>query len=109
MDDEPRSEELQEELQEEETAGGLTNPVLRSLERGAVRLRESGVTHAGWRMEAGSDQGEGAITLVELPAGLSVFRGEGVFIGWGQEDLERLYHSLRVVPSEPDLVFNQLG
>jgi hypothetical protein len=97
-----------EELEEEERAGGLTNAVFRSLGRGAVRMRESGVTHAGWRMEVDSDQGEGAITLVDLPAGLSVYRGEGVFFGWDQEPLATLYHSLRV-PGEPDLVFNQLG
>jgi hypothetical protein len=105
MDDESRS----EEPQEEDNQNGLTNPLLRSLERGAVRMRESGVTHAGWRMEIDSDQGGGAVTLVELPAGQSFFRGEGVFLGWAQEDLSRLYHSLRTVPSEPDLVFNQLG
>ena len=98
-----------EELQEEENAAGLTNPAFRSLERGAVRMRESGVTHAGWRMEVDSDQGEGAITLIELPDGFSVYRGGGVFLGWEQEPLATLYHSLRKVPDEPDLVFNQLG
>ena len=98
-----------EEPQEEQNAGGLSNAVFRSLERGAVRMRESGVTHAGWRMEIDSDQGQGAITIIELPADRSVYRGEGVFLGWPQEQLTTLYHSLRAVPDEPELVFNQLG
>jgi hypothetical protein len=106
MDDQPQIEEQQE--QDDETTSRLANPVLRSLERGPVRMRESGVTHAGWRMELDSDQGEGAITLIETTAGQPFFRGQGVCLGWEQEDLSMLYHSLRA-PGEPDLVFNQLG
>jgi hypothetical protein len=104
MDDQPQV----ADEQDDEKENRLANPVLRSLERGAVRMRESGVTHAGWRLEFDSDQGEGAITLIETSAGQSFFRGQGVCLGWGQEDLSMLYHSLRA-PGEPDLVFNQLG
>ena len=60
-------------------------------------------------MEVDSDQGVGAISLIELAADQSVYRGEGVCMGWAQEQLTTLYHSLRVVPDEPELVFMQLG
>jgi len=88
---------------------GLTSVVLRSLERAPVRLRESGVTHAGWRMAIGSDQGSGAIVLIELPDGQSAHRGEGVFLGWPQEVLAATYTAMREEPDEPRFEMHQLG
>src|SRR5258708_40329657 len=90
-------------------ASGMTNSVVRSLERAPIRMRESGVTHAGWRMEIGSDEGDGAIVLIELTADRSVYRGDGVFLGWSQERLAAAYQALRVVPDEPSFELNQLG
>ncbi len=87
----------------------LTNAVLRSLERAPIRMRESGVTHSGWRMEIGSDQGSGSIMLVELPDGRSVYRGEGMFLGWPREQLEAAYGAMREVPDEPRFELQQLG
>ncbi len=87
----------------------LTNAILRSLERAPIRMRESGVTHAGWRMEISSDQGSGSIMLVELPDGRSVYRGEGMFLGWPREQLEATYDAMREVPDEPRFELNQLG
>jgi hypothetical protein len=88
---------------------GLTNIVVRSLERAPIRMRESGVTHAGWRMEVGSDQGDGAILLLEPDADRAVYRGEGSFLGWSQERLAAAYQALRAEPDEPEFVLNQLG
>jgi hypothetical protein len=87
----------------------LTNAILGSLERAPIRMRESGVTHAGWRMEISSDQGSGSIMLVELPDGRSVYRGEGMFLGWPREQLEATYDTMREVPDEPMFELNQLG
>ena|ERR1700682_6175686 len=91
------------------SVSGLTNAVLRSLERAPVRLRESGVTHAGWRMEIGSDQGSGAIVLIELPDGQAAHRGEGAFLGWPQEVLAATYIAMREEPDEPRFEMHQLG
>jgi hypothetical protein len=92
-----------------ETGSGLTNAVLRSLERAPVRMRESGVTHAGWRMEISSDQGSGSIMLIELPGDRSVYRGDGTFLGWPRERLEATYEAMREVPDEPRFELHQLG
>jgi hypothetical protein len=72
----------------------LENAVLRSLERSAVRTRESGVTHAAWRMEIDSEAGGGAITLIDASEGPAFYRGEGVFLGWTQEQLAETYQRL---------------
>jgi hypothetical protein len=72
-------------------------------------MRESGVTHAGWRMEIGSDEGDGAIVLIELTVDRSVCRGDGVFLGWSQERLAAAYLALRAEPDEPHFELNQLG
>jgi hypothetical protein len=90
-------------------ASELTNPIVRSLERVPIRMRESGVTHAGWRMEIGSDEGDGTIVLIELAVDRSAYRGDGVFLGWSQERLAAAYQALRVVPDEPRFELNQLG
>ena|SRR5258708_38267977 len=91
------------------SVSGLTNAVLHSLARAPLRLRESGVTHAGWRMEITSDQGSGAIVLIELPDGRSAHRGEGTFLGWPQELLAATYDGMREEPDEPTFELNQLG
>jgi len=87
----------------------LTNGILRSLERAPIRMRESGVTHAGWRMEISSDQDSGSIMLIELPDGRSVYRGDGMFLGWPREQLEATYNAMREEPDEPRFELNQLG
>jgi len=87
----------------------LTNAVVRSLERAPIRMRESGVTHSGWRMEISADEGSGSIMLVELPDGRSVYRGDGLFLGWTREQLETTYGDMREVPDEPLFELHQLG
>lgn len=91
------------------TGSLLTNAILRSLERAPIRMRESGVTHAGWRMEISADQGIGSIMLVELPDARSVYRGDGMFLGWTREQLEATYDAMREVPDEPPFELHQLG
>jgi hypothetical protein len=73
---------------------GLTNPRGLGLERFPIRAREQSLTLAAWRLAAAADEGEGAITLVELPSGEILRRGEGIFLGWTQERLAGAYDAL---------------
>lgn len=88
------------ELPEPDPLEGVTNPSCGSLERMAIRLRESEVTLSAWRLAVAADQGEGAILLVETPGGGSLYRGEGLFLGWSQQRLEAAYR--RLVPGGGD-------
>ena len=88
---------------------GLTNAVVRSLERSAIRMRGSGATQSAWRMEIDSDAGKGAIILIDLPSGEAVYRGDGTFLGWSQQQLAAAYQGLRTEPDEPQFEVHQLG
>jgi hypothetical protein len=88
---------------------GLTNARAVSLERVAIRTRESGVTLSGWWLSVESDQGKGAIALVESSAANVWYRGEGIFLGWGAEDLRAAYETLRPRPGEPGFEIQQMG
>ena len=88
---------------------GLGQVTVRSLERFAIRTRDTEATQSAWRMEIESDAGRGAIMLVDLPGGQAVFRGEGALLGWTQEQLAEAFHRLRPTPDEPPLELQQLG
>jgi hypothetical protein len=88
---------------------GLTNARGLSLDRMPIRTREGDVTLSGWRLSAGSDQGEGAIVLVEGGAGEIRYRGEGVFLGWTAEQLRGAYEALRPRSDESAFETQQLG
>ena len=80
----------------------------RSLERVPIRTRESGVTRSAWRMEVDSDSGPGAITVIES-GGDRYYRGNGIFLGWTQEELAKTYNDLNTPPDEPPFELQQLG
>jgi len=84
------------------------NLKVRSLERASIRTRESGVTHAAWRMEIDSDAGSGTITLVDA-GGIPIHRGDGLFLGWSQEQLAETYQRLLAPDTEPPFEVMQLG
>jgi len=88
---------------------GLTNLRAAALERSPIRTRESRVTLSGWQLSVESDQGKGAIVLVEAGPGKARYRGEGVFLGWTEEQLREAYESLRPRTSESPLETQQLG
>jgi hypothetical protein len=88
---------------------GLTNARAVSLERVPIRTRESGVTLSGWWLSVESDQGKGAIALVESSDANVWYRGEGVFLGWGAEDLRAACEALRPRPDEPAFEIQQMG
>ncbi|HXH41577.1 MAG TPA: hypothetical protein VNN08_23315 [Thermoanaerobaculia bacterium] len=82
---------------------------VRSLERASIRTRESGVTHSAWRMEIDSDAGSGTITLVDAAGAAPLYRGDGLFLGWSQEQLSATYQRLLAPDTEPPFEVMQLG
>lgn len=88
---------------------GLTNARGLGLARVPIRSRELAVTLSGWRLYLIAEEGEGSITLIEMPESGSLYRGDGVCLGWPQERLAVGYEAL--VPRDeaalPDLP--QLG
>lgn len=80
---------------------------VRSLERSPIRTRESGNTHSAWRMEIESAKGSGTITLVD--AASPFYRGEGLFLGWTQEQLTETYQKLLAPDDAPPFEVMQLG
>ena len=88
---------------------GLTNAHAAALERSPIRTRESRVTLSGWQLSVESDQGKGAIVLVEADPGEARYRGEGVFLGWTAEQLREAYEALRPRTEESAFEIPQLG
>ena len=88
---------------------GMLEAVIRSLERSRIRTRESEITRSAWKMEVACDAGAGTITLVETSAGQPLYRGDGLFLGWSQEQLGLLYLRLQSGNDEPPLEMLQLG
>jgi hypothetical protein len=88
---------------------GLTNAHALALDRMPIRTRESGATLSAWRLSAESDQGHGAIVLVEAGNEEVWYRGEGVFLGWTTERLRAAYAALRPRSEESAFEIHQLG
>jgi hypothetical protein len=88
---------------------GLTNPRGLGLERFPIRAREQSMTLSAWRLSAAAEEGEGTITLVELPSGEILRRGDGIFMGWTQERLGRAYEALAPRDDTPPTEMLQLG
>jgi len=92
-----------------EIVPGLTNPRPLSLERFPIRTRGGSVTQSAWRLSVTCGEGEGAIVFVETLPEETLYRGEGVFLGWPRERLEVAYRALLPVSDERPLEMNQLG
>ena len=88
---------------------GLTDVAAEPLERHPIRTREGATTRSAWRLAVSSAQGPGAIVFVELTSEDSVYRGEGVFLGWDQERLAETYRALLPEPADADPEMAQLG
>lgn len=96
----------------DDALAGLRDARYVSLERSPIRTRENLLTRSAWVLRAVCAQGEGTISLVELSPSVSLYRGEGVFLGWSSDRLHAAYQALlpRVAEgsaSESD--FPQLG
>ena len=88
---------------------GLTGCRCKELARIPIRTREVPATLSAWRLAAESEEGEGAVTLVEVSPGRSVYRGEGLFLGWPQERLEAAYRALQPRVDQAGVETQQLG
>ena len=93
----------------EEIVPGLTNPRVLALDRFLIRLRDGTATQSAWRLSVESDQGQGAIVLVEASPAETFYRGEGVFLGWPQERLGSAYRALLPKPEADGFHMQQLG
>jgi uncharacterized damage-inducible protein DinB len=96
-------------------SGPIGNPTerpsgntLRSLQRAPVRVREVGATISAWQLVVDSASGSGTITLLDA-GGRPLYRGDGVFFGWSQEQLAAEYQRLNKPPDEPPFELSQLG
>jgi hypothetical protein len=87
----------------------LTGCRCKELARIPICTREVPATLSAWRLAAESEEGAGAITLVEVSPGRSVYRGEGLFLGWPQERLEAAYRALQPRVDQADVGTQQLG
>jgi hypothetical protein len=86
---------------------GLTAVRNGNPERTPVRTRESGVTQSAWRLDV--ETGQGAGWIVRLDGSGTMYRGDGVFLGWSQEHLGAAWDVLRPVVAETEPEPPQLG
>ena len=93
----------------EEGVAGLTNPRVLALDRFLIRLRDGSATQSAWRLPVESDEGPGAIILVEASPGETFYRGEGVFLGWPQDRLGSAYRALLPKLAADGFQMQQLG
>jgi hypothetical protein len=93
----------------EEGVPGLRNPRVLALERFLIRLRDGSATRSAWRLAVESDEGPGAIILVEVSPEETFYRSEGVFLGWAQERLGSAYRALLPKPAADGFDMQQLG
>lgn len=87
----------------------LGEPTFRALERVVIRTRESRITASAWRLSASAAQGEGTICHFENAGGVLLYRGEGIFLGWPQPELEGAYRRLRPPATGPEPDAGQFG
>jgi hypothetical protein len=93
----------------EEIVPGLRNPRVLALDRFLIRLRDGSATQSAWRLSVESDEGQGAIILVEASPEETFYRGEGVFLGWPQDRLASAYRALLPKPEADGFQIQQLG
>ena len=79
------------------------------LRRVPVRTRGSNLTLSAWRLSVACDQGEGTVTRVEAAGGEAPYRGDGISLGWSQDDLKAAHEMPRGPVEEPTFEIPQLG
>ena len=94
---------------EEQPVPGLTTPRALSLVRFPIRTRASAWTQSGWRLLVASEQGEGAIVFIEVTLDETLYRGDGIFLGWTQERLAAVYKTLLPKPEADGFEMQQMG
>ncbi len=81
-----------------------------SLFAGESKARCMSLEHVrgAWQMSIRCDQGVGTIALVDT-AGKNVYRGDGIFSSWSQEQLGSMYQSLVPQDNSSSIEVLQLG
>ena len=97
----------------EETASSplesLTNPRVQSFERFLIRTRGGVATQSAWRLSVTCGEGDGAILFIEIGPDEAFYRGEGVFLGWSQQQMGAVYRLLLPKSEDPPFEIPQLG
>jgi hypothetical protein len=91
------------------SAGTALTNATALLERVPVRERGASLTLSAWRVAVNADEGTGTIVRLEASDGAVHFRGDGLFLGWGAEEMGAAWDVLArsEAPAEPELM--QLG
>ena len=85
------------------------NPRVVSFERFLIRTRGGVTTQSAWRLSVTCGEGEGAIVFIEIGPDEAFYRGDGVFLGWTQEQMAAAYMALLPKSEEPPFEIPQLG
>jgi hypothetical protein len=89
--------------------GRLTNPQALSFERFLIRTRDGTSTQSAWRLSIGCAEGQGAIIFIEISPDQTFFRGEGIFLGWSQQQMSAAYSLLLPKSDDPPFEIPQGG
>jgi hypothetical protein len=79
------------------------------LERVPVRERGGSLTRSAWRIAVTANEGSGTIVRLEAADGAVHFRGDGLFLGWGAEEMGAAWEALARSDAAPDPELMQLG
>ncbi len=72
------------------------------VERVAARARDVTHTFSAWALVVDTAQGPGRIVRIELTPDATLWRGDGVFLGWTPERLAAAWDALRAIEPEPE-------
>jgi hypothetical protein len=80
-----------------------------ALDRIPIRMRESGITSSAWCLKLRTAAGDGTIARIETPSGVTLFRGDGIFLGRPQPELAAEYARGLPPPESPEPDAGQFG
>lgn len=70
--------------------------------RVAARARDVAHTFSAWALSVETAQGPGRIVRIELTPETTLWRGDGVFLGWTSERLAAAWVALRAAEPDPE-------
>ncbi len=81
------------------------------VERVAARARDVSHTFSAWALVVEAAQGTGRIVRIEVTPDATLWRGDGVFLGWTTDRLAAAWDALRAAEPVPEASpdFPQLG